>query len=70
MCVCLTGIPRYSRSACCKDMVKVVSAICARAKRVFPVFHAAHAHKTLQTYGFPVQSYGRYCRGHIFKLQL
>ena len=33
--------------------------------RVFPVFHVAHGRKTLQTYGFPPQTYGKTLGGHI-----
>ena len=47
------------------NQVKVVNAIrvCVRAWRVFPVLHVARGRKTLQTYGFPEQTYGRHSRG-------
>ena len=34
-----------------------------RTPRVFPVFHVARGRKTLQTYGFPIQTYGKTLKG-------
>ena len=34
--------------------------------RVFPVFHVARGRKTLQTYGFPIQTYGKTLKGRNF----
>ena len=54
---CITILIKLSKGRQCN--------MCA-CVRLFPVYHTAHAHKTLQTNGFPVQTYGKTSKGHNF----
>jgi hypothetical protein len=43
-----------------RKSVKVIKLMCARS----PAHHVARGRKTLQTHGFPIQSYGGTSKGH------